>query len=133
MGELTGKAAAICGGTSGVGLAIASVFARDGASMVLSGRRAEKGEAALAELDIGERAHYLQGDGTDRAACEQLIAETVDHFGTIDILVNCAGGSKDNAPVVDLTDEAMDFGLKVNYWSSFWLTRAALPQLFDSS
>ena len=129
MGELSGRVAAICGGTSGVGLAIAQAFANDGASLMLSGRRAEKGAHALAELDIGDRAVYIQGDGTDRDACEQLIAETVERFGKIDILVNCAGGSKDNAPVVDLTDEAMDFGLKVNYWSSFWTTRAALKHM----
>ena len=71
-----------------------------------------RGPAALAELNIGDRAHYIQGDGTDKDDCEQLIAETVERFGKIDILVNCAGGSKDNAPVVDLTDEAMDFGLQ---------------------
>lgn len=129
MGELSGRVAAICGGTSGVGLAIARALANDGASLVLNGRRAEKGAAAIAELDIGDRAHYIQGDGTERDACEQLIAETVERFGKIDILVNCAGGSKDNAPVVDLTDEAMDFGLKVNYWSSFWTTRAALKHM----
>jgi 3-hydroxybutyrate dehydrogenase len=129
MGELTGRVAAICGGTSGVGLAIAKAFAGDGASMVISGRRAEKAPAALAELNIGDRAHFLQGDGTSKDDCEQLIAETVERYGKIDILVNCAGGSKDNAPVVDLTDEAMEFGLKVNYWSSFWLTRAALKHM----
>lgn len=129
MGELSGRVAAICGGTSGVGLAIAQAFANDGASLMLNGRRADKGASALATLDIGDRAHYIQGDGTDRDACERLIAETVDRYGRIDILVNCAGGSKDNAPVVDLTDEAMDFGLKVNYWSSFWTTRAALKHM----
>jgi len=129
MGELSGRVAAICGGTSGVGLAIARAFANDGASLMLSGRRAEKGANALDELNIGDRAAYIQGDGADRDACEQLIAETVDRFGKIDILVNCAGGSKDNAPIVDLTDEAMDFGLKVNYWSSFWTTRAALKHM----
>lgn len=129
MGQLDGRAVAICGGTSGVGLAIAKAFADDGASMVISGRRAEKADAALAALDIGDRAHYLQGDGGDKDDCERLIAETVDRFGKIDVLVNCAGGSANNAPVVDLTDEAMEFGLKVNYWSSFWLTRAALKHM----
>lgn len=129
MGELNGRVAAICGGTSGVGLAIAQAFAADGASMVINGRRPEKADEALGAIGIGDRAQYIQGDGTVRDDCEHLVRETVDRFGRIDILVNCAGGSKDNAPVVDLTDEAMEFGLKVNYWSSFWLTRAALAHM----
>jgi len=129
MGELDGRVAALCGGTSGVGLAIAEALAREGASMVISGRNPDKAVTALATLDIGDRAHYLQGDGTDKGDCEALIAETVTRYGKIDILVNAAGGSKDNAPVVDLTDEAMAFGLNVNYWSSFWLTRAALKHM----
>lgn len=133
MGQLDGRAVAICGGTSGVGLAIAKAFADDGASMVISGRRPEKADAALAAIDVGDRAHYLQGDGGDKDDCERLVAETVDRFGSIDILVNCAGGSKDNAPVVDLTDEAMEFGLRVNYWSSFWLTRAALKHMIPNN
>jgi 3-hydroxybutyrate dehydrogenase/3-oxoacyl-[acyl-carrier protein] reductase len=133
MGDLDGRVAAICGGTSGVGLAIAQAFANDGASMVISGRRAEKGESALATLDVGDRAQFLPGDGSDQNACEQLVAQTVEGYGKIDFLVNCAGGSKDNAPVVDLTDEAMDFGLKVNYWSAFWLTRAALKHMIPQN
>lgn len=132
MEELDGQVAAICGGTSGVGLAIATMLAEGGASMVVNGRDAEKGAAAIAELDIGDRAHYMQGDGTVKDDCEGLIAETVDRYGKIDILVNCAGGSKDNAPIAELTDEAMDFGLKVNYWSSFWLSRAALGHMIPA-
>jgi 3-hydroxybutyrate dehydrogenase len=133
MAELEGRVAAICGGTSGVGLAIAKAFAADGATLLVSGRRPAKGEAALAELDIGDRAQYIQGDGGVKEDCEELIAETVKRFGKIDILVNCAGGSENNAPVVDLTDEAMEFGLRVNYWSSFWLTRAALKHMIPQN
>ena len=133
MGELSGQVAAICGGTSGVGLAITQAFANDGASLMLSGRRAEKGDSALAELNIGDRAAYVQGDGTDKTHCEDLIAQTVARYGKIDILVNCAGGSKDNAPVAELSDDAMEFGMNVNFWSSFWLTRAALGHMIPQN
>jgi NAD(P)-dependent dehydrogenase (short-subunit alcohol dehydrogenase family) len=133
MTELQGRVAAICGGTSGVGLAIGKAFVDDGASLVFSGRRPEKAVAALEILDAGDRAHFIQGDGLVREDCDGLIAETVDRFGKIDILVNCAGGSKDNAPVVDLSDEGMEFGLKVNYWSAFWLTRAALKHMIPAN
>ncbi len=130
--ELEGKVAAICGGTSGVGLAMAKMLGAGGASMVLNGRKPDKGAAALAELDLGDRAHYMQGDGSVKDDCEGLIAETVDRYGKIDILINCAGGSADNAPVAELTDEAMDFGMKVNYWSAFWLSRAALQHMIPA-
>ncbi len=133
MGELDGRVAAICGGTSGVGLTIAQAFAAEGASMVISGRRPEKAEHALATIGIDDRAHYLQGDGTVKEDCERLVTETVDRYGRIDILVNCAGGSKDNAPVAELSDDAMDYGLKANYWSAFWLTRAALGHMIPQN
>ena len=53
----------------------------------------------------------------------------MEKYGRIDILVNNAGGSKDNAPVAQLTDEAMDWALKVNLWSTFWCSRAALQHM----
>jgi len=123
----------ITGGTRGIGRAIAEAFLRDGASVVMTGRSAEKGAQALAEvrqtLAAGDRAHFVQGDACVQASCEAAIAETVATYGRIDILVNNAGGSKDNAPVAQLTDEAMAYGLTVNFWSTFWCTRAALNHM----
>jgi NAD(P)-dependent dehydrogenase (short-subunit alcohol dehydrogenase family) len=65
----------------------------------------------------------------EREVCERVVNEAVERYGRLDVLVNTAGGSKDNALVVDLTDEAMEFGLAVNYWSTFWCTRAALKHM----
>jgi 3-hydroxybutyrate dehydrogenase len=129
MGELTGRVAAITGGTRGIGRAIAEAFLRDGASVVLNGRDAGKGQRALDEINLGDRVHFVQGDAVDREACERLVDETVAKYGRIDILVNNAGGSADNAPVAELTDEAMDFALKVNLWSTFWCSRRALAHM----
>ena len=129
MGELDGRVVAITGGTRGIGRAIAEAFVRDGASVVMSGRDPEKGKRALDEMAAGDKVHVVQGDAMEKAACEGLVSETVARYGRIDILVNNAGGSKDNAPVVDLTDEAMEYGLTVNFWSTFWCSRAALKHM----
>jgi 3-hydroxybutyrate dehydrogenase len=133
MGELSGRVAAISGGTRGIGRAIAEAFLRDGASVVINGRSAEKGEGAVAEiqrdLDAGDRVLFMQGDACVKEDCERLIDVAADTYGTIDILVNNAGGSHNNAPVAQLTDEAMDFALTVNLWSTLWCSRRALGHM----
>lgn len=129
MGELDGRVAVISGGTRGIGRAIAEAYLRDGAKVVVSGRDQAKGEGAIAEMNAGDNAMFVAADSAVREDCERLIAETVARYGRIDILVNNAGGSKDNAPVAQLTDEAMDWALKVNLWSTFWCSRAALQHM----
>jgi NAD(P)-dependent dehydrogenase (short-subunit alcohol dehydrogenase family) len=129
MGELDGRVAVISGGTRGIGRAIAEAFLRDGAKVVISGRDEEKGAGAIAELNAGGNALFVAGDSAVKADCERLITATVERYGRIDILVNNAGGSKDNAPVAELTDEAMDWALKVNLWSTFWCTRKAFEYM----
>jgi 3-hydroxybutyrate dehydrogenase len=133
MGELSGRVAAITGGTRGIGRAIAEAFLRDGASVVINGRSAEKGEGAVAairrDLDVGDRVRFVQGDATVKADCERLIDEAVSTYGRIDMLVNNAGGSHNNAPVAQLTDEAMEYALTVNLWSTLWCSRSALAHM----
>ncbi len=129
MGELDGRVAVISGGTRGIGRAIAEAFLREGAKVVVSGRDAAKGAGAIAELNVGDDALFVQGDSAIREDCDRLITTAVEKYGRIDILVNNAGGSKDNAPVAQLTDEAMDWTLKVNLWSTFWCTRKAFEYM----
>jgi NAD(P)-dependent dehydrogenase (short-subunit alcohol dehydrogenase family) len=133
VGELTGRVAVITGGTRGIGRACAEAFLRDGASVAVNGRSVEKGERAVAEmqadLGVGDRVHFVQGDATNKEDCERLIDETVARYGSVDILVNNAGGSHNNAPVAELTDEALDYALTVNLWSTFWCSRRALAHM----
>lgn len=133
MGELSGRVALITGGTRGIGRAIAEAFLRDDATVVVNGRTVSKGEQAVAEirdaLGAGDRVAFMPGDAMVREDCERLVADTVARFGRIDLLVNNAGGSKDNAPIAMLTDEAMQYGLVVNLWSTFWCSRAALNHM----
>jgi 3-hydroxybutyrate dehydrogenase len=129
MGELDGRVAAITGGTRGIGRAIAEAFLRDGASVVINGRDTAKGEQAIKEIDAGDRVHFVQGNAALREDCDRLIDETVAKFGRIDILVNNAGGSSNNAPIAEVTDEAMDNALKLNLWSTLWCSRKALAHM----
>jgi 3-hydroxybutyrate dehydrogenase len=129
MGELDGRVAVISGGTRGIGRAIAETFLSEGARIVISGRDATKGARAIGEIDAGDQVHFVQGDGAVRDDCDRLIDETIARYGRIDILVNNAGGSSNNAPVAELTDEAMDNALKLNLWSTFWCSRRALGHM----
>ena len=129
MGELDGRVAVISGGTRGIGRAIAEAFLRDGATIVISGRSAAKGQRAMDEIGAGDRALFVQGDSAVREDCDRLIDETVATYGRIDILVNNAGGSSNNAPIAELTDEAMENALKLNLWSTLWCSRKALGHM----
>jgi 3-hydroxybutyrate dehydrogenase len=129
MGELDGRVAVITGGTRGIGRAIAEAFVRDGASVVINGRDVAKGQRAVDEMAAGDRVHFVSGDACIKEDCEGLIDATVARYGRLDILVNNAGGSVNNAPVAELTDEAMEFALKVNLWSTFWCSRRALAHM----
>jgi NAD(P)-dependent dehydrogenase (short-subunit alcohol dehydrogenase family) len=129
MGVLEGRVACITGGTRGIGRGIAEAFIREGASVVVNGRDEQKGQRALDEMAAGDVAHFVAGDVTRRADCEAVIAATVDRFGKIDILVANAGGGSNYAPVAQLTDESMEFGLTYNFWHTFWTMRAALGNM----
>src|SRR5262245_31465109 len=134
MGELDGRVACVTGGTRGIGRAIADAFVREGASVVITGRSADKGQQALDEMKAGDAVTFVQGDVKEKADCEHAVEATVERYGHIDILVPNAGGSADQAPVVDMTDEAMQDALLWNFWHAFWTVRKALkymiPQQF---
>jgi NAD(P)-dependent dehydrogenase (short-subunit alcohol dehydrogenase family) len=129
MGVLEGRVACITGGTRGIGRAIAEAFVREGASVVITGRSEEKGRRALEEMSVGDAAHFVAGDVTKRSDCEGAVASTVERYGKIDIMVPNAGGGGNYAPVADLTDDSMEFGLTYNFWHTFWTMRAALNHM----
>src|SRR5205809_679332 len=93
--DLTGKAAVVIGGTSGIGRAIAHGLAEAGADVVPTSRRAEQVEAAAAEIEErGRRSLRVTSDVSDRASLERVLAESIKAFGHVDILVNSAGRTK---------------------------------------
>jgi 3-hydroxybutyrate dehydrogenase len=126
---LQDKVAVITGGTAGLGLGIAEAFLREGAKVVLNGRRADKGEKIVADLGAGDRAVFRQGDVLKKEDIESVVDFAVEHFGRIDIMVNNAGGTAATSPVVDVTDEDWDLNMKWNLYSTFYGTRRALKHM----
>ena len=92
MDRLKDKVAIVTGSTSGIGIGIARLFAAEGAKVVICGRRQEKGQAVVDEIakDGGE-AYYHFMDITDTDSIDKLMADTVEKYGKIDVLVNNAG------------------------------------------
>lgn len=82
----------VTGGTGGIGLAIAARLLRDGAQVVIAGRSAERGTAALTRLD-SDGARFVAGDAGDAGQCAGIVEQTIDHLGGIDALFSCAGGN----------------------------------------
>lgn len=103
--ELKGKVAVVVGGTSGIGRAIAHGLAQAGADVVPTSRRADQVEAAAREIEnFGQRSLRVSSDVSDRASLERLLAETIQTFGKVDILVNSAGRTK-RAPTIDFPED----------------------------
>src|ERR1700687_3895434 len=93
--DLTNRTAVVIGGTSGIGLAIARGLAQAGANVVPTGRREKQGRAAAAEVTaLGRRSLALTCDVTDNSSIEPLLQAVLSEFGSVQILVNCAGRTK---------------------------------------
>jgi 2-dehydro-3-deoxy-D-gluconate 5-dehydrogenase len=129
MFDLTGKVALVTGGNSGIGLAMAHGLARAGAAVAIAGRTADKNAAALRELETyGVKTTALQVDVRNPAACQSLVAETVDRFGQLHILVNNAGTNIRKAPELYSLEEWREL-LDTNLTSAFITSQAVYPQM----
>ncbi|MBC2859811.1 3-oxoacyl-[acyl-carrier-protein] reductase [Stappia sp. 28M-7] len=123
MFDLTSKTALVTGATGGIGEAIARALHARGATVALSGTRAEKLEALAA--DLGERVHVLPANLSDRAAVDALVPAAESAMGQLDILVNNAGITRDNL-FMRMKDEEWDDVIEVNLTAGFRLCRAAV-------
>jgi len=123
MFSLEGKNALVTGATGGIGEGIARALHAQGATVSLSGTRAEKLEALAA--DLGERAFVTPANLSDRAAVDALLPAAEEKMGSVDILVNNAGITRDNI-FMRMKDEEWDQVLEVNLSSGFRLCRAAI-------
>jgi len=103
--DLTGKAAVVIGGTSGIGRAIAHGLAEAGADVVPTSRRAEQvAERAREIQQLGRRSLEVVSDVSDRTSLERLLATCVGEFGKVDILINSAGKTK-RTPTLEVTED----------------------------
>jgi 3-oxoacyl-[acyl-carrier protein] reductase len=132
MFDLTGKVALVTGGSRGLGRAIAVAFARQGADVAVNyrGNEAAANEVVAEIRGIGRQSLAIQGDtSTGRDACEAIVKATTDEFGTIDVLVNNAGITRDNL-LMRMDADEWEAVLDTNLSGPFWMTRAvARPML----
>ena len=128
---LQGKTAIVTGSTSGIGLGIAEAFARSGANIVLNGfgdaMQIERTRADLAAR-TNARVVYSPADMSKPRAIEQMVRQTVDAFGAVDIMVNNAG-IQHVAPIEEFPEERWEAILAINLSSAFHATKLVLPAM----
>lgn len=134
-GKLEDMVALISGGDSGIGRAVAVLFAREGADVAISylEETADARETKRAVENEGRRCVLLPGDVSDPAHCRKAVKQTVDTLGGLHILVNNAAFQEHAGSITDITDEHFDLTLKTNLYGYFYLARAAVPHMKPGS
>ena len=131
MGRLSGKVAIVTGSTSGIGIGIAKVYAKEGAQVIICGRREARGQEVVDEIVAeGGKASYHFMDITQAESIEALMADTAKEYGKIDILVNNAANvALKDGRVDELTVEMWDAIFQSDMRGTFYTTKCALPYL----
>ena len=130
-GRLQSKVALITGADSGIGRAVAALFAREGADIAILYLCEHDDAARTREIveSEGRRAITIAGDVGDKDFCERAVRETIDTFGRLDILVNNAGEQHADKDIIDITEEQLKRTFQTNIFGMFYLTQAARPHL----
>jgi NAD(P)-dependent dehydrogenase (short-subunit alcohol dehydrogenase family) len=131
-GKLEGKVALVTGGDSGIGRAVALLFAREGADVAITHLPAERGDAEetrRAVEETGRRCLTLTGDLTDPSFCSHVVEQTVEELGALDVLVNNAAYQQHRSALEEVSEEQWDHTFKTNIYAYFRVVRAALPHL----
>jgi NAD(P)-dependent dehydrogenase (short-subunit alcohol dehydrogenase family) len=125
-GRLAGEVAIVTAGGQGIGETISKTFAREGASVAVVDINREEAERVSKEIErAGGKTIALVVDCTKTAAVDDMVKTVVERFGTVDILVNAAGGFHQLAPITEITDEEWDRVITLNLKTCFLCSRAA--------
>jgi NAD(P)-dependent dehydrogenase (short-subunit alcohol dehydrogenase family) len=134
--KLLGKVALVTGGDSGIGRAVAVLYAREGADVAITALPAEKVDSDETRRAIeaeGRRCIVIEGDLTEADACIQAVERTVAELGQLDILVHNAGYQNRKESLEDVSDEEWDRTFRTNIYAYYRLVKAALPHLGPGS
>jgi len=130
--KLEGKVALITGGDSGIGRAVAVLYAREGADVAivyLPDEQSDAEETKRAVEGEGRKALLIPGDVSQAASCRQAVEQTVGEFGKLDILVNNAAFQQHQKSLEDISEEQWDRTFRTNIYGYFHMAKAALPHL----
>ncbi len=131
-GRLAGHVAIVTAAGQGIGEAIAKTFAREGGRVAVVDLNRAEAERVAGEITKAKgEAIALEVDVTHTAAVEAMVKAVLDRWGTVDILVNAAGGFHRLAPITDITDEEWDKVITVNLKSTFLCSRAVAPTMIE--
>jgi len=129
--KLKDKVAIITGGDSGIGRAVAILFAREGADVAIGYLKNDKDAEKTKHLveKEGRKCITVKGDVGCKKHCEQFVQQTVDAFHRVDILVNNAAEQHERETIEDIPEESLERTFRTNIYSYFFMTQAAIPHL----
>src|SRR6266404_561093 len=127
--RLENKVALVTGGTSGIGEAVAELFAREGAKVAITGRNESRGHAVMARiLEAGGKSIFLRTDVRKAAECQRAVDETLRSFGRLDILFNNAGVFFPQT-ALECSEEEWDLQIDINLKGTFLMSKYALAPM----
>lgn len=134
-GRLKGKVAIVTGGDSGIGRAVSVAYAKEGATVVIVYNIADKDANDTKNVieSYNGKALLIKGDIGDSNFAKDVVKQTIDNYGKLDILVNNAAVQYPQGKFEDITDDQLEKTFKTNIFSMFYLSRAALPYLKEGS
>lgn len=134
--KLEDKVAIVTGGDSGIGRAVAVLYAREGADVVIVHLPEEQSDADETRRNVeatGRRCVTIAGDVTEADFCQEVVDRTIEEFGQLDILVNNAGWQNRKESIDQVSEEEWDRTFKTNVYAFFHLAKAAVPHMKPGS
>jgi 3-oxoacyl-[acyl-carrier protein] reductase len=130
-GRLEGAVAIVTAGGQGIGESISKLFAREGASVAVVDVNRAEAQRVAQEIDSAEKTLVLDTDVTRTDAVSVMVKTVLDHWGTVDVLVNAAGGFHQLASITEITDEEWDRVITLNLKTCFLCSRAVAPTMME--